>query len=101
MPAKSRAFDRAIEHPKVLELLNNILLPNYLLSAAQAINILPGETRQPFHTDDGSIFFQKTKKKKKLFLFFSIRFMNVPRPHQPFSVATIWALTGKNLSKIY
>ena len=38
-PAGARAVRRLLE-------------PNYLLTASQAIRILPGETPQPFHTDD-------------------------------------------------
>ncbi|CAK9000205.1 Uncharacterized protein Rv3633 [Durusdinium trenchii] len=73
LPAKTRCCDEMIEHPRVLNLLDCILEPNYLLSAMQCINIHPGETMQPYHTDDA--------------------FIKVPRPHQPFGVATVWALT--------
>ncbi len=55
-----------------MALLDRVLLPNYLLSQLQAINILPGETSQPLHCDDG--------------------FYPIPRPRKPFSAATIWAI---------
>ena len=45
-------FERSAEHPMVMELLNELLLPNFLLTASQAICIHPGETPQPVHCDD-------------------------------------------------
>jgi ectoine hydroxylase-related dioxygenase (phytanoyl-CoA dioxygenase family) len=45
-------FAALVEHPLVLALCDAFLEPNYLLTASQAINIQPGETPQPFHTDD-------------------------------------------------
>lgn len=69
---KTRALDKMIAHPVVMGLLHQWLLPNYLLTAAQVIDIQPGETPQPFHYDD--------------------QFCRVPRPRQPFSMATVWAL---------
>lgn len=45
-------FAALVEHPFVLALCDAFLEPNYLLTASQAINIQPGETPQPFHTDD-------------------------------------------------
>ena len=47
-------------------------MPNYLLSALQAINIQPGEAAQLAHHDDG--------------------FYPVPRPRDPLAAATIWAI---------
>ncbi len=38
--------------PRMLELCDDVLKPGYLLSGSQGINIHPGETPQPFHTDD-------------------------------------------------
>jgi ectoine hydroxylase-related dioxygenase (phytanoyl-CoA dioxygenase family) len=70
--AKTRACNLLVEHPRILALLDQLLLPNYLLSAFQAINILPGEAPQLLHFDDG--------------------FYPMPRPRPPFSVATIWAI---------
>lgn len=69
---KTRACDALAEHPRVLALLDRLLLPNYLLSQLQAIEILPGERAQLPHHDDG--------------------FYPVPRPRPALSVATMWAI---------
>jgi Phytanoyl-CoA dioxygenase (PhyH) len=69
---KTRCVDRLVDHPRVLALLDRLLLPNYLLSQLQVINIRPGEDAQLPHPDDG--------------------FYPVPRPRPELSVATIWAL---------
>ncbi len=61
-----------VEHPRVLALMDALLLPNYLLTACQAINLLPGESAQPWHYDDG--------------------FYPLPRPRRPVSVSTVWAI---------
>jgi ectoine hydroxylase-related dioxygenase (phytanoyl-CoA dioxygenase family) len=53
-------------------MLDALLEPRYLLSAALAINLLPGETEQTWHFDDG--------------------FYTLPRPRPPVSISTIWAL---------
>lgn len=50
---KTRSCDRLAAHPRVLALLDRLLMPNYLLSMLQVINILPGESAQMLHTDDG------------------------------------------------
>jgi ectoine hydroxylase-related dioxygenase (phytanoyl-CoA dioxygenase family) len=50
--ARAPGFAALVEHPRVLALCDAFLEPNYLLTASQAIRILPGETPQPFHTDD-------------------------------------------------
>lgn len=70
--AKTRSCDELIMHPRIMALLDRVLLPNYLLSQIQAINILPDEKAQFLHTDDG--------------------FYNQPRPRPAFSAATIWAI---------
>ena len=70
--SKTRALDSMIAHPVVMALLRQFLMPNFLLTAAQVIDICPGETPQPFHHDD--------------------QFTQVPRPREPFSMATVWAL---------
>lgn len=70
---KTRSVDRLIDHPRVLALLDRLLLlPNYLLSQLQVINIQPGEDAQLLHPDDG--------------------FYPVPRPRPELSVATVWAI---------
>ena len=61
-----------VEHPWVLAILDRLLLPNFLLSANLAINLLPGETAQQFHIDDD--------------------FYRVGRPRPPISVSAIWAI---------
>jgi ectoine hydroxylase-related dioxygenase (phytanoyl-CoA dioxygenase family) len=56
-----------------LTVLDALLEPNCLLSNCQSIRLYPGETRQPWHTDDG--------------------FYLAPRPRPlPFGVSTIWAI---------
>lgn len=76
---KTRVLDRLAAHPRILALLDRIFLPNYLLSQAQFINILPGESAQALHTDES--------------------FYPVPRPRPPLGAATVWAIddfTGDN-----
>jgi ectoine hydroxylase-related dioxygenase (phytanoyl-CoA dioxygenase family) len=65
-------FERLAEHPEIVTILDEVLLPNYLITASQAIAIAPGETPQPVHTDDS--------------------FYLVPRPRPPISVSTMWAI---------
>lgn len=72
VPGKLRAADPFIEHPLVLAHLDRLLMPNYLLSQGQVINIMPGSPAQPLHTDDG--------------------FYPIPRPRPPLSVATVFAI---------
>lgn len=69
---KTRACDRIADHPRVLALLDQLFLPNYLLSMLQVINILPGEQAQMLHTDDS--------------------FYPLPRPRAPLGAATIFAI---------
>ncbi|MEP5566606.1 MAG: phytanoyl-CoA dioxygenase family protein [Halioglobus sp.] len=79
VPEKLRSADPFIEHPLILAHLNRLLLPNYLLSQAQVINVLSGSPAQPLHIDDG--------------------FYPCPRPRPALSVATIFAIddfTGDN-----
>ena len=54
--AISKTSAELVEHPKVLEVVNAILLKNclnYRIGSLTGIEILPGETDQPLHTDDG------------------------------------------------
>jgi ectoine hydroxylase-related dioxygenase (phytanoyl-CoA dioxygenase family) len=53
-------------------MIDELLLPNYLLTASQAIAIAPGETPQPAHSDDA--------------------FYTVPRPRPAISISTMWAI---------
>jgi ectoine hydroxylase-related dioxygenase (phytanoyl-CoA dioxygenase family) len=70
--AKSRAFDRLILDPLMLEVSERVLGPNFLLTATLAIKLEPGESAQDFHSDDG--------------------FYRVPRPRPPVSLSTLWAI---------
>jgi ectoine hydroxylase-related dioxygenase (phytanoyl-CoA dioxygenase family) len=70
--AKVPAMATIVEHPHVLAMIDALLEPGYLLSASLAINLLPGETAQSWHYDDG--------------------FYTLPRPRPPVSISTIWAL---------
>lgn len=72
--AKAPGIARLIEHPQVLPLLDHLLPKNYLLSAALAINVHPGETPQPWHIDDAA------------------GGLPWPKPRPMFGVSTIWAL---------
>ena len=54
--AISKTSAELVEHPKVLEVVNAILLKNclnYRIGSLTGIEILPGETDQPLHTDVG------------------------------------------------
>jgi ectoine hydroxylase-related dioxygenase (phytanoyl-CoA dioxygenase family) len=70
--AKSPTEAELVTHPRVLAILDAMLLPGYLLSANLAINLLPGETAQDLHFDDS--------------------FYRVPRPRPPLGVSAIWAI---------
>jgi ectoine hydroxylase-related dioxygenase (phytanoyl-CoA dioxygenase family) len=70
--SRTRVCDGLADHPRVLAALDRLLMPNYLLSALQAINIQPGENAQLAHHDDG--------------------FYPIPRPREPLAAATIWAI---------
>ncbi|MCU1485411.1 MAG: phytanoyl-CoA dioxygenase family protein [Actinomycetia bacterium] len=50
LPAKTRALDGALTHPRVLAALEPVLGP-FLLSTTVAVEIHPGETAQTLHTD--------------------------------------------------
>ena len=51
--ARGRLFEDLAEDARLLALFDANLLPGYLLTASQAINIRPGESAQPLHVDDG------------------------------------------------
>jgi len=70
--AKTRAVDWLATHPRILALLDRMFMPNYRLSQLLGINILPGESAQFLHPDDG--------------------FYPVPRPRPPLGAASIFAL---------
>ena len=76
---RGEVFEGVVEDARIMAILDQLFLPNYLLSATQAICISPGETPQPWHTDD---------------LFYTI-----PRPRPMISLSTIVAVdafTAKN-----
>jgi len=70
--ARHRIFQDIVEDPRVLALCHEVLQPNYLLTASQAIVISPGETPQPWHADDS--------------------FYPIPRPRPMVSLSTIVAV---------
>ena len=73
--AKSPSMAELIEHPLILDLVRAFLpAQNFLLSAALAINVHPGETPQPFHIDDAA------------------GGLPWPKPRPAFGISTIWAL---------
>jgi len=72
LPALGKVFADLIEHPRILGICDAFLAPNYLLTAAQAIRIHPGEAAQAVHYDDS--------------------FYPFPRPRAAISLATIFAI---------
>ena len=70
--ARGRVFWRLVLDPSVMALCERYLMPNYLLTASQAISIHPGEKPQAFHHDD--------------------TFYSVPRPRPMISLSTIVAV---------
>ena len=70
--ARGRVFWQIALDCRVLALCDHYLQPGYLLTASQAIRIAPGETPQPFHTDDS--------------------FYAIPRPRPMVSLSTIVAV---------
>lgn len=71
--ARDVAFTAVPLHEPVLAIAEQVLDPGLLLSSLTAIEMLPGQTAQPYHADDGSI--------------------PLPRPHVPLTCVAIWALT--------
>lgn len=70
--AKSPVFADLAAHPLVLDVCEQILGPNFMLSACLAINTHPGEDAQPLHFDDS--------------------FYRIPRPRPPYGVSAFWAI---------
>ena len=50
--ARARVFWDIVLDERVMSLCERYLLPNFLLTASQAIRLGPGETSQPIHSDD-------------------------------------------------
>jgi ectoine hydroxylase-related dioxygenase (phytanoyl-CoA dioxygenase family) len=73
LAAKGDPFLRLAEHPRVIALVERLLMPNFLLSTLQSNRLHPGEQQQAWHTDDAFYF--------------------MPRPHRlPLAVSVIWAI---------
>ncbi len=73
LAGKGSVFLQLAENAHVMSLLDALLLPNFLLSNLQSIRLHPGETAQPWHTDD--------------------TFYPAPRPlSTPLAISVIWAL---------
>lgn len=70
--ARHKLFQDVAEDSRIMAMCNALLMPNYLLTASQAIAIGPGETPQPWHTDDS--------------------FYPIPRPRPMISFSTIVAV---------
>ncbi|MFT4825593.1 MAG: ectoine hydroxylase-related dioxygenase (phytanoyl-CoA dioxygenase family) [Halioglobus sp.] len=70
--ARDTVFQDIAEDPIIMALCDAVFMPNYLLTASQAIVIAPGETPQPWHTDDS--------------------FYPIPRPRPMISLSTIVAV---------
>ncbi len=70
--ARARVFWDIVLDARILALCEHFLLPNFLLTASQAIRIKPGEQVQPFHSDDS--------------------FHHLPRPRAMISFSTIVAV---------
>lgn len=70
--ARGAIFERIAEDQRIMALCGRLLLPDFLLTASQAICIHPGETVQPLHYDDG--------------------FYTIPRPRPAVSISTIVAV---------
>ena len=69
---RGQVFEETASDARLLAILDQLLAPNYLLSADHAICIYPGEKAQRLHFDDG--------------------FYPFPRPRRAFSISTIGAI---------
>ena len=70
--ARAKVFWEIVMDARVMALCEHFLLPNFLLTASQEIQINPGETPQPFHSDDS--------------------FYHLPHPRSMVSLSTIVAV---------
>src|SRR5262245_25169765 len=70
--AKSPVFAELAIHPLALAFVEAELGESCLLSALLAINLHPGETVQPWHTDDGGA--------------------RIPRPRPALGISPFWAI---------
>jgi ectoine hydroxylase-related dioxygenase (phytanoyl-CoA dioxygenase family) len=71
--ARDECFERLPVHGSLLPVIERTLDRECLLSSLTAIELQPGETRQPLHADDGTL--------------------PLPRPHPPYTCSAIVALT--------
>ena len=72
MLAKDPVFAELVMHPMALAFAEHFLGESCLLSACLAIDLQPGESAQPWHTDDGHT--------------------TLAPPHDLLGVSTFWAL---------
>lgn len=72
MLAKNPLFSELVTHPVALALAEHFLGESCLLSACLAIDLQPGESAQPWHTDDGHVA--------------------IPAPHDILGISAFWAL---------
>eukprot|EP01084_Bolivina_argentea_P239690 402805_1 len=80
---KSRVYDKMLLNTRIEAICSYYLLPNYLVSSTQLIQIFPGETQQSFHMDSGS---------------YGYSYAHLPR-NNPLQISLVWALddfTDKN-----
>ena len=73
MLAKDPIFAELVAHPLALSIAEYFLGQSCLLSACLAINLLPGESAQPWHTDDGHT--------------------SLNSPHDVVGISAFWALS--------
>jgi ectoine hydroxylase-related dioxygenase (phytanoyl-CoA dioxygenase family) len=59
--ARAPVFWRIALDPRIVALCEHFLQPGFLLTASQAIEIHPGETPQPLHTDDAFYTLQRPR----------------------------------------
>ena len=70
--ARAKVFWEIVQDARVMALCERFLMPNFLLTASQGIQINPGEEPQPFHSDDS--------------------FYHLPHPRSMVSLSTIVAV---------
>jgi len=70
--ARGKVFEDIACDARLMAIVGAFLRPNFLLSACHAINIMPGETAQNLHSDDG--------------------FYLWPRPRPPLGISVIGAI---------
>jgi hypothetical protein len=70
---KSSVMDEMLLHPRILNVLDHVLSPNFLLTVTQSIEIFPGERKQTWHFDDGSC--RQPRPRRHLFVncFWAVR----------------------------